>query len=425
MPWKRPGQESRLNWPHPDRDCGPLVSEAASILASTADPTEALARLTRLVVDAFSEFCAVMLPAEHQLHVVAAAHQDPANDSLARLLVGPIPASVESSSPSVTAFRTGRVTRVKNLGPSQIAGWFEDDTYTGWLQSMGLRSIIAIPLESRGSVIGVMTLGFTDESDGTGLDPCALDPFARLVAVAVQHAEDQLTSWELAAVFRHRRNVAASSVSSGVDQPCRVLIIDPYPVVRVGVKAMVDDIGGMICCGEAGSVGEATEQDIEPDVIITGMILSDGNGPAVVGQLLAGFPQAGVVVLSRVDRPAYVHLAMAAGARGFLVKTASVDELAEALRCVADGGQYIQPALGAALSRWQPLAEGRVDDVPVTPREREVLALVALGHTNTEIATILMVSVRTVETYRAALTRKLGARSRSELLARARELFPD
>jgi two-component system response regulator NreC len=124
-----------------------------------------------------------------------------------------------------------------------------------------------------------------------------------------------------------------------------------------------------------------------------------------------------------VDSPADVRLAFAAGARGYLLKEAASAELVQAVRRVAAGEDYLQPAMGAAMAasrRTPPRAHAATAEA-LSGREREVLRLVALGHTNAEIAQMLFVSVRTVESHRASLQRKVGVRSRAELVRFARE----
>jgi two-component system response regulator NreC len=147
-----------------------------------------------------------------------------------------------------------------------------------------------------------------------------------------------------------------------------------------------------------------------------------------VRRLRERFPRSAVLVLSMVDNPADVQLCLTAGARGYLIKEAAGTELTDAVRAVASGHEYLQPSLGAALVRWRE-APGRPRagagagvSSELTDREREVLRLIALGHTNAEIARLLFLSVRTVENHRASLMRKLGVRSRAELVRQAGQL---
>jgi len=207
------------------------------------------------------------------------------------------------------------------------------------------------------------------------------------------------------------------------DGKIQVLLMDDHVVVREGLRALLerqDDIGVM---AEASSVAEAVALDVDPDVVVADLMLPDERGVEVVRRLKERYQKAAILVLTMVDNPTDVQQCLAAGARGYLLKETAGSELVDAVRKVAGGEDYLQPSLGAALAKWKE-SPGRVraravDDL--TPREREVLRLIALGHTNTEIATMLYVSVRTVENHRAGVMRKLGLRSRAELVRHAAE----
>jgi DNA-binding NarL/FixJ family response regulator len=152
-------------------------------------------------------------------------------------------------------------------------------------------------------------------------------------------------------------------------------------------------------------------------------MLPDERGAEVVRRIKQRHPDAAVLVLTMVDNPTDVQMCLAAGASGYLLKETASTELVDAVRRVAAGSDYLQPSLGAALARWRD-TPGRVraraiDDL--SEREREVLRLIALGHTNAEIASMLFVSVRTVENHRASVMRKLGLRTRAELVRHANE----
>jgi two-component system, NarL family, response regulator NreC len=158
--------------------------------------------------------------------------------------------------------------------------------------------------------------------------------------------------------------------------------------------------------------------DAEPDVVICDLVLPDGRGAEVVLAARERFPDAAVMVLTMVDDPADVQQAFAAGARGYLLKEAASSELVDAIRKVVAGEEYLQPAMGAALAtlrqgttRAHASARARL-----SPREREVLRLIALGHTNAEIAELLFLSLRTVESHRANVLAKLRLRTRAELV---------
>lgn len=202
-----------------------------------------------------------------------------------------------------------------------------------------------------------------------------------------------------------------------------VLLMDDHVVVREGLRALLERQDDIDVMAEASTVAEAVALDVDPDVVVADLMLPDERGVEVVRRLKERHQKAAILVLTMVDNPTDVQQCLAAGARGYLLKETAGSELVDAVRKVAGGEDYLQPSLGAALAKWKE-SPGRVharavDDL--TPREREVLRLIALGHTNSEIATMLYVSVRTVENHRAGVMRKLGLRTRAELVRHAAE----
>jgi two-component system response regulator NreC len=144
-----------------------------------------------------------------------------------------------------------------------------------------------------------------------------------------------------------------------------------------------------------------------------------------VPTLRADAPETAIVVLTMQNEPAFARQALQAGAAAYVLKEAADDELVEAVRAAASGGTYLNPALGARLAAEPPAPEGPPDDL--TEREVDVLRLIALGNTNQEIADQLYLSVRTVESHRAHIQRKLGRTTRAELVRYAldRKLVTD
>ena len=132
--------------------------------------------------------------------------------------------------------------------------------------------------------------------------------------------------------------------------------------------------------------------------------------------VLKEVPDAKVLVLSMQDDPRYVREAFAAGAAGYVLKEAADAEVVSAVREVASGGRYVHPALGARLVAAEADARAREEADPLSDREREVMRLLALGHTNQEIAKMLFISVRTAETHRAHIMQKLRLGTRAELV---------
>jgi DNA-binding NarL/FixJ family response regulator len=140
------------------------------------------------------------------------------------------------------------------------------------------------------------------------------------------------------------------------------------------------------------------------------------SGLEATPPLLLASPGSKVLVLSMQDDPRYVREAFAAGASGYILKEAADADVVEAVREVAGGGRYVHPTLGARLATAEAEANARAEADPLSEREREVLRLLALGHTNQEIAKMLFISVRTAETHRAHIMQKLRLATRADLV---------
>ncbi|MDX6507428.1 MAG: hypothetical protein QOG06_2072 [Gaiellaceae bacterium] len=198
----------------------------------------------------------------------------------------------------------------------------------------------------------------------------------------------------------------------------RVLVVDDHAVVRSGLKLVLESESGIEPVGEAGSAREAIfeARSLKPDVILLDVVLPDRSGLEIIPTLLKETPAAKVLVLSMQDDPQYVREAFSAGASGYVLKEAADTEVVAAVREVAAGGRYVHPELGARLVAADTEERRRADEDPLSEREAEVLRLLALGHTNQEIAEQLFVSVRTAETHRAHILQKLRLSSRAELV---------
>lgn len=184
----------------------------------------------------------------------------------------------------------------------------------------------------------------------------------------------------------------------------RLLLVDDHQLVRDGLRARLGDIDEIEIVGEAANGQEAlaAAQSLQPDLALVDVGLPDINGIELTSALGQQCPGMRVLILSMYDSQGYVLSAVRAGARGYVLKDAPSSEIIAAIRAVAAGGVYFSSALTSALSA--PLSETPV----LTEREREVLILVAQGDSNKRIAQKLDVSVRTVETHRLNLRRKLG-----------------
>jgi two-component system, NarL family, response regulator NreC len=203
----------------------------------------------------------------------------------------------------------------------------------------------------------------------------------------------------------------------------RVLIVDDHAVVRAGLKLVLESAEGIEPVGEAGSARDAVfeARSLKPDVILLDVVMPDGSGLEAIPTLLNENADAKVLVLSMQDDPRYLREAFEAGASGYVLKEAADSEVVNAIREVASGGRYVDPELGARLVAAESEERRRAEEDPLSERESEVLRLLALGHTNQEIAKQLYISVRTAETHRAHIMQKLRLSTRAELVRYALE----
>lgn len=202
------------------------------------------------------------------------------------------------------------------------------------------------------------------------------------------------------------------------DAPIRVLIVDDHPVVRSGIRLLLAQEDDIEPVGEAGTGREAIfeARSLKPDVILMDVVMPEQTGLEVLPTLLREQPEVKVLLLSMQDDPRYVREAFAAGASGYVLKEAADAEVVNAVREVAKGGHYVNPELGARLVAADAAAQREAEEDPLSDREREVLRLLALGHTNQEIAQQLYISVRTAETHRAHIMQKLRLTRRADLV---------
>jgi two-component system, NarL family, response regulator NreC len=199
----------------------------------------------------------------------------------------------------------------------------------------------------------------------------------------------------------------------------RVVLVDDHAVVRAGLRLLLDAEDDLETVGEAGDAREAVFEvrSSKPDVVIMDVGLGGGkSGIDAAPDVLHEAPDAKVLMLSMQDDPRYVREAFAAGANGYVMKEAADSELVTAVREVASGGRYVDPGLGARMAAAEAEAARASEEDPLSDREREVLRLLALGHTNQEIAKSLFISVRTAETHRAHIMQKLRLGTRAELV---------
>jgi two-component system response regulator NreC len=194
----------------------------------------------------------------------------------------------------------------------------------------------------------------------------------------------------------------------------RVLLVDDHELLRAGLRSRLEHEDGIVVAGEADSAERAVlmARTLQPDVILLDILLPRKSGYDAIPELKEVAPDAKVLVVSSQAAPSSVRRALSAGAAGYLAKRASDQELVTAIRLVADGSGYVEPDLGARLvtPNGSPALE------PLSERERDIIHLLALGYTNQEIGKKLFISVRTVDTHRAHVMRKLHLDTRAELV---------
>jgi two-component system response regulator NreC len=215
--------------------------------------------------------------------------------------------------------------------------------------------------------------------------------------------------------------MAAAEKLDSKPRPIRVVIVDDHALVRSGLRLLLEAEEGFVVEDDAGDAEQAIRlaRLHKPDVILLDVVMPGRSGIDAAAEILVAAPRARLLVLSMQDDPSYVRQAFAAGASGYLLKEAADDELVQAVREVAAGGRYVHPVLGARLAAAEAEAKARAEADPLSDREREVLRLLALGHTNQEIAKLLFISVRTAETHRAHVMQKLRLSTRAELVRHA------
>jgi two-component system, NarL family, nitrate/nitrite response regulator NarL len=198
-------------------------------------------------------------------------------------------------------------------------------------------------------------------------------------------------------------------------QRIRILLVDDHTVVRDGLSACFQSEDHIEIAGHAENGREAIEQyrKLLPDVVLMDVAMPEMDGSEATAILKKEFPQAGVLMLSMHDEPEYVLRLMQAGATGYVLKDASFDELLKAVETVYQGNTYF--SAGASKGLLASLSSPEPDGAPLSPRENHVLGLVADGLCNKEIARSLDISVRTVETHRQNIKKKLDIRTTAGL----------
>ncbi len=208
-------------------------------------------------------------------------------------------------------------------------------------------------------------------------------------------------------------------------KPIRVFIADDHAVLRAGLRLLLGAEPDIEVVGEAATTAEALQgvRDLQPDIVLLDISMPETNGLQALHTLKAETPTIRIIMLTMHDDESYLREALSAGASGYTLKQAADTELLSAVRAVYQGGTYLRPAHTHLLLEGHPEAASKAQALPseaeanrLSPRELEVLRLLAMGYTNKQAADQLALSVKTVETYKARLMAKLSLNSRAELV---------
>ena len=205
-------------------------------------------------------------------------------------------------------------------------------------------------------------------------------------------------------------------MSQSPDAVTRLALLDEQSLFREGLRSLIGEEPDLEVVAQAPSLQALYDLDINPRVVVTDLDLADARPVDVIEGLHDRFRDAAIVALTSLDGLPTVQQALAAGADGYVLKSAAKSDLFAGIRTVARGGLYLQPSIGIAFASRPPeeLAHPAVGSL--TPKETDVLRLLALGHTNAEIAQLLGTSLRTIETHRAHIHQKLDRHSRAQLV---------
>ena len=196
----------------------------------------------------------------------------------------------------------------------------------------------------------------------------------------------------------------------------RIFVVDDHPIVLSGVGAMIDGQADLTIVGLAANAEEALDgvARVRPDVAVVDISLPGISGLMLIERLVERVEDLKCIALTAHEDPGCLRLALAAGARGFVVKRSTAMDLLQAIRCVLAGGNYVDPALAARI--LSPRNSIQCDPGNLSERERSVIQLVALGYSNKEISSRLNLSIKTIETYRTRATDKLELHSRAAIV---------
>jgi DNA-binding NarL/FixJ family response regulator len=203
------------------------------------------------------------------------------------------------------------------------------------------------------------------------------------------------------------------------DRTIRLVIVDDHPLVREGLRARLSTVPAFEVIAEAEDAEAALEllASVAPDIVLMDIGMKSVNGIALTRIIVERYPEIAVLILSMYDNPAYVTQAMQAGARGYVLKDAPSSQIISAIHSVAAGGTFLSPSVANCLFGPKSAEQG------LSVREKEILGCLARGLSSKHIAKQLAISVRTVESHRHSIKRKLNIEGQAELIKFAVERF--
>ena len=208
------------------------------------------------------------------------------------------------------------------------------------------------------------------------------------------------------------------------NQHIKIVIVDDHDLLREGISARLSDVGYIEITAEGGNGREAIDlcKRLEPDVLLMDISMPIMNGLEAAKQIMELGLKTRILFLSIYDDNEYIQEALRIGASGFVLKDVSKPEMLNAIKSAAEGATYLGPKVAASLQKWVDKSTEDANTYGLTKREKQVLALIAEGHLNKEIAYRLDISIRTVESHRSAIRDKTGGGNAATLAKIARDL---
>ncbi len=203
----------------------------------------------------------------------------------------------------------------------------------------------------------------------------------------------------------------------------RIVVADDHQLVRSGIKLLLETQPDYKVVDEVGNADDAYRATLreKPDVLLLDLHMPGERPLDLIPKIVARIPETAILVLTMQDDPSYVEQSLSAGARGYLLKEAADVDLINALNAIVSGKRYLEPTLAAQLVEGKSMVDPGRSPADLTPREIEVLLFLVRGYTNKEIASELVISVRTVESHRAHIIQKTGVNTRAALVRFAEE----